>query len=92
MSRITDLKNRYRGLIEMRHERYKEGDVEGVSDILDAMESIEKQALPRPGRRRGPSRRRPRRLAVPILMMLPGCGCMRTRRPAGRTIPPAGWR
>lgn len=35
------------GLVEIGHELYKDGNVEGVSDILDAMESIEKVELPR---------------------------------------------
>ena len=47
MNKIAYLKNKWRGLVEIGHELYKDGNVEGVSDILDAMEAIETQALPR---------------------------------------------
>jgi hypothetical protein len=47
MNRVAFLKNKWRGLVEIGHELYKDGNVEGVSDILDAMETIEKQELPR---------------------------------------------
>jgi hypothetical protein len=47
MNKIAFLKNKWRGLVEIGHELYKDGNVEGVSDILDAMESIEKVELPR---------------------------------------------
>jgi hypothetical protein len=47
MNKIAYLKNKWRGLVEIGHELYKDGNVEGVSDILDAMESIEKVELPR---------------------------------------------